>query len=359
MFRGSEDAKKGVGLEYSNLQAHSTPCLSTPILSGRQQTMKWIKERQDEIIFWTAITALIIIKIVLPLAWCIYKHDFDALISMAIYIGLMVGAEPIFLCICAVKDWILYDVMKRERKEKPLTWWQEWTIDILVNPFVLDKNRISKALKEGLSEMMKDHKIQEMLGNTKVKAAKRGTEDYIKSVNKNLNKGDDSMKDILKGKLQDITKGEFDFTENRLNDYISMCEQDYSVKLHDGYFTLSTPKIVATLDYDSCRFEDGERSVTFKVLDLKPFRTKMFLSLISIRYPFMEYGKDAENTKLITCHLNKIPKLKDNKILNNSNLEHVTIDYIKCETGKATVKLKLKSKLGEIFGILSKKGGCS
>ena len=33
MFRGSEDAKKGVGLEYSNLQAHSTPRLSTPILS--------------------------------------------------------------------------------------------------------------------------------------------------------------------------------------------------------------------------------------------------------------------------------------------------------------------------------------
>jgi hypothetical protein len=32
-----------------------------------------------------------------------------------------------------------------------------------------------------------------------------------------------------------------------------------------------------------------------------------------------------------------------------SYLEHVTIDYIKCETGKATVKLKLKSKLGELF----------
>ena len=67
----------------------------------------------------------------------------------------------------------------------------------------------------------------------------------------------------------------------------------------------------------------------------------------------MEYGNDAENTKLITCHLNKIPKLKDNNILNNSYIEHATIDYIKCETGKATVKLKLKSKLGEIFGNLA------
>jgi hypothetical protein len=280
--------------------------------------MKWAKERQDEIIFWTAITALIIIKIVLPIAWCIYKHDLDALISMAVYIGLMVVAEPIFLCICAVKNWILYDVLKRERKEKPLAKWQEWSIDLLVNPFVLDKYRISMALKEGLSEMMKDPKIQEMLGNTKVKAAKRGTEDYIKSVNKNLNKGDDSMKDILKENLQDILKGKFDFTEDRLNDYISMCAQDYSVKLHDGYFTLSTPDIVATLDYDSCRFEDGMRSVTFKVLDLKPFHYKMFLRWINKKLPFMEYGKDAENTKLITCHLDKIPKLKDNKILNNS-----------------------------------------
>lgn len=64
----------------------------------------------------------------------------------------------------------------------------------------------------------------------------------------------------------------------------------------------------------------------------------------------MEHGKDAESTKLITCYLNKIPGLKDNKILNNSFLEHVTIDYIRCETDKTTVKLKLKSKLGEIFG---------
>ena len=92
------------------------------------------------------------------------------------------------------------------------------------------------------------------------------------------------------------------------------------------------------------------RAVTFKVLDLKPFHYKMFLRWINKKLPFMEYGKDAENTKLITCHLNKIPKLKDNKILNNSYIEHATIDYIKCETGNATVKLKLKSKLGEIFG---------
>ncbi|KHE93365.1 MAG: hypothetical protein K8F52_03115 [Candidatus Scalindua rubra] len=67
----------------------------------------------------------------------------------------------------------------------------------------------------------------------------------------------------------------------------------------------------------------------------------------------MEYGKDAENTKLITCHLNKIPKLKDNKILNNSYLEHAAIGYIKCETGKATVKLKIKSKLDDILGNLA------
>ena len=116
---------------------------------------------------------------------------------------------------------------------------------------------------------------------------------------------------------------------------------------------------MATLDYDSCRFEDSVRSVTFKVLDLKPFHYKMFLRWINKKLPFMEYGKDAENTKLITCHLDKIPKLKDNKILNNSYLEHVTIDYIKCETGKATVKLKLKLKLGKLFGRLSKKKGSS
>ncbi|MFQ5688443.1 MAG: hypothetical protein ACE5GV_17485, partial [Candidatus Scalindua sp.] len=128
--------------------------------------------------------------------------------------------------------------------------------------------------------------------------------------------------------IKDIARGEFEFTEDFINDYISKFAQDYSIKLHDGYFVLNTPDIEARLDYDSCRFKDGERSMTFKVLDLKPFHYKMFLRWINKKLPFMEYGKDAENTKLITCHLDKIPKLKDNKILNNSYLEHATIDYI-------------------------------
>ena len=168
--------------------------------------MKWNKETWDKIIFWTAITALLIIKIALPIAYCIYKHDFDALVFIIVYIGLIVGAAPIFSCVCTVKDWMLYDVLKKERKVKPLAKWQEWAIDILVNPFVLDKYRISKALKEGLSEMMKYPKIQGILDNPKAKIAKRGAEDYIRSLNKDSKKGDDFMlnkiKDIVKGKFQ-------------------------------------------------------------------------------------------------------------------------------------------------------------
>ena len=157
--------------------------------------------------------------------------------------------------------------------------------------------------------------------------------------------------------IKDIAKGKFEFKEEFTNEHIMIFAPDYSISLHDGYFILNTPDIEAKLDYDSCKFEDGVRSVTFKVLDLKPFHYKMFLRWINKKLPFMEYGKDVENTKLITCHLNKIPRLKDNKILNNSFLEHATIDYIKCETGKATVKLKLKSKLGEIFGNLASEFG--
>lgn len=90
--------------------------------------------------------------------------------------------------------------------------------------------------------------------------------------------------------IKNIARGEFEFTEDFINDYISMFAPDYSISLHDGYFILNTPDIEARPDYDSCRFEDGVRSVTFKVLDLKPFHYKMFLRWINKKLPFMESG---------------------------------------------------------------------
>ena len=64
--------------------------------------------------------------------------------------------------------------------------------------------------------------------------------------------------------------------------------------------------------------------------------------MIHKKFPFLQHRKDEEKTRLITCHLNQIPSLKDNKILNNDYLRHLTIDRIDFYEGKVDIKLKIK-----------------
>ncbi|GJQ50900.1 MAG: hypothetical protein HKUEN01_32860 [Candidatus Kuenenia stuttgartiensis] len=147
----------------------------------------------------------------------------------------------------------------------------------------------------------------------------------------------------LKKAIEDITTGTFVVTEVFVNEIIKNYAPDLSVTFNDGHFVLNTPyPVKPELAYDSCDFTGNTRSVSIKMLNLSfipGFLLKSFL-----KFPFLEIGKAEDKAKLFTCHLNKIPKLENNKILNRPYLQHVTIDYLKCEEGKATVKLKLKSE---------------
>lgn len=151
----------------------------------------------------------------------------------------------------------------------------------------------------------------------------------------------------LKKAIEDITTGTFVVTEVFVNEIIKNYAPDLSVTFNDGHFVLNTPyPVKPELAYDSCDFTGNTRSVSIKMLNLS-FIPGFLLNQVLKRFldfPFMEIGKAEDKAKLFTCHLNKIPKLENNKILNSPYLQHVTIDYLKCEKGKATVKLKLKSE---------------
>ncbi|MBE7549225.1 MAG: hypothetical protein HS127_19530 [Planctomycetia bacterium] len=150
----------------------------------------------------------------------------------------------------------------------------------------------------------------------------------------------------LKKAIEDITTGTFEVTEVFVNEIIKNYAPNLSVTFNDGHFVLNklnkSYPVKPELAYDSCDFTGDTRSVSIKMLNLSyipGFVLKSFLN-----FPFLEIGKAEDKAKLFTCHLNKIPKLENNKILNSPYLQHVTIDYLKCEEGKATVKLKVKSK---------------
>ncbi|NUO10014.1 MAG: hypothetical protein HUU08_15300 [Candidatus Brocadia sp.] len=184
---------------------------------------------------------------------------------------------------------------------------------------------------------------------------------------KKLGRSVNEAKDWIRQEIKKLTEGEITLTEGFINDCISEFTQNHAVELHDGRLVYKATdlvpianKIKITCTYDSCDFRNDTKAVIIKLIDLKPFYLKPALLALPIKYPFIKISKDADDTRLVTCHLNEIPSLKNNKVLNSPFLKYLTIQYLKCEEGKVTVKLKLAGTLGDIINdvgaIVSKKG---
>ncbi|MBI5308744.1 MAG: hypothetical protein HZB37_10540 [Planctomycetes bacterium] len=175
-------------------------------------------------------------------------------------------------------------------------------------------------------------------------------------------------KDWIVQEVKKLTEGEITLTEDFINGCISEFTQNHSVELHDGRLVYKAvdlvpmaKKIEITCAYDSCDFRNDTKAIIIKLLDLKPFYLKPVLLALPIKYPFIKISKDADDTRLVTCHLNEIPSLRNNKILNSPFLKYLTIQYLKCEEGKVTIKLKLAGTWGgivnDVGAMVSEKGG--
>lgn len=143
--------------------------------------------------------------------------------------------------------------------------------------------------------------------------------------------------------IKTVTSGQFPISEEFINNLIKdkTNNEDYKVEINDGFFTLKTPKIEADMEFHSTQFDKDTKPVTFKILNLRPFYYKLLVDFIGLKMPYLTASKDVDKTKLITCHLNKIPSLKDWSVINNDYIEDLSIEWVKCEKGNATVKLKV------------------
>jgi hypothetical protein len=323
-----------------------------------REFMRWIsKETQDNIYCALFFFTIIALKIILPIAYFTYEGVHNGaiygILAIAIYASCAIFAQPVFYLICQCKDWLLHSVLKRERKEKPLAKWKEWIIDIAVSPNVLDNYRVARAISEGYSKALDHPAVKEAIhtGYSKISNSQTGKKilDIAESVinesgklNQTTNEDkppkntfSDTLKDLAKGKLPPIS-------ENLINECIKSFGQDCFVELHKRCCILHAENIKAWIDYNSCEFDKELRSITFKILDLKPFYYKPFLGMIHKKFPFLQHRKDEEKTRLITCHLNQIPSVKNNKILNSDYMRYVTIDHLNFEEGAVEIKLKLR-----------------
>lgn len=158
----------------------------------------------------------------------------------------------------------------------------------------------------------------------------------------------DEYRDMLKGtSMESLDKAvislittSFTVNEAIVNEIIGRKVPDISIQFNDGHFILNAPYFTKiTLTYDSCNFTDDERSVTLKMLGIS-LHARPFLGTVLEKFPFIEKSKDDDKTTLITCHLNKIPKLQDNKVINSPYLKYVVIDSMTCKPGKIFIKFK-------------------
>lgn len=173
---------------------------------------------------------------------------------------------------------------------------------------------------------------------------------------KKLGRSVNEAKDWIRQEIKKLTEGEITLTEGFINDCISEFTQNHSVELHDGCLVYRgenlipvAKKIEVTCAYDSCDFGNDTRAITIKLLDIKPFYLKPALLALPIKFPFIKTSKNAKDTRLVTCHLNEIPSLKDNKILNSPFMKYLTIEYLKCEEGKVTIKLGMAGTLEDVI----------
>lgn len=178
----------------------------------------------------------------------------------------------------------------------------------------------------------------------------------INIAKKKLGRSVNEMKNWVKQEIKKLTEGEITLTEGFINDCIGEFTQNHAVELHDGCLVYKgenlisvAKKIEVTCAYDSCDFGNDTRAITIKLLDIKPFYLKPALLALPIKFPFIKISKNAEDTRLVTCHLNEIPSLRNNKILNSPFMKYLTIEYLKCEEGKVTIKLGMAGTLENII----------
>ncbi len=166
----------------------------------------------------------------------------------------------------------------------------------------------------------------------------------------------EKIKDWITKEIKKLTEGEITISGNFINDCLGEFAPNHSVEVHDGCLIHRAEdlipvakKIEITCAYDSCDFHTDTKEVIIKLLDIKPFYLKPALLALPVKYPFIKISRDAEDTRLIICHLNEIPSLKTNKILNSPFLKYLTIQSLKCEKGKVTIKLGITGTLEDII----------
>lgn len=147
------------------------------------------------------------------------------------------------------------------------------------------------------------------------------------------------LHNLITGRIQQI-----EIPESLVNQLLHDHGMNHTVQIRNNSIVLSADNIKAEFSYHSHNFNNGVVAVNFCLNTIKPFYYSFGLQLINKKYPYLEYWKDQDNNKMITCYLDRIPKI--DSVFNDyaSYIKDIDIESVDYREGKIIVGLCTKSE---------------
>ncbi|NUO10416.1 MAG: hypothetical protein HUU08_17455 [Candidatus Brocadia sp.] len=147
------------------------------------------------------------------------------------------------------------------------------------------------------------------------------------------------LQDLITGKIQQV-----EIPESFINQLLHDQELNHIVQVRNNSIVLYDGNFKAEFSYHS---NNGVMTINFYLHTIKPFYYSFGLKLINKKYPCLEYWKDHDGNKMITCHLDRIPGIDGFLEDYKPYIKHTDIESVTCGEGKITVGLRKKSEVTE------------
>lgn len=150
------------------------------------------------------------------------------------------------------------------------------------------------------------------------------------------------LQDLITGGIQQV-----EIPASFINQLLHDRGLNHTVQLRNNSIVLSADNFKAEFSYHSHDFNNGVTIVKFCLHTIKPFYYLFWLQLINKKYPCLEYGKDHDGNKIITCYIDRIPWT--NSILKDylPYTDHIDIESVDCREGRIIVGFRKKSGIKE------------
>lgn len=150
------------------------------------------------------------------------------------------------------------------------------------------------------------------------------------------------VQDLITGRIQQV-----EIPESFVNQLLHDQGLNHTVQIRNNSIVLSADNFKAEFSYHSHDFSNDAMTLKFCLHTIKPFYYSFGLQFINKKYPCLEYWKDHNGNKIITCSIDRIPGM--DSILKDFRpyTDHVDIESVDCREGKIIVGFRKKSGVTE------------